>query len=173
MAISYPAPSRLLALADWEALPEDELHHVELVEGVLVVSPRPQIRHQDVLGRTYRMLCSRLPARWTALIEVEVVVEGDPVPTVRAPDLVVVPAASVDDRPRLDASEVRVAVEVLSPGSRRTDRIMKAAEYASAGIGTYVLVDPEGATTVLALRGERYEEVDVLELDGVRVDLRS
>ncbi|WP_018331524.1 Uma2 family endonuclease [Actinomycetospora chiangmaiensis] len=171
MSISYSAPSRLLVLADWEALPEDELHHVELVEGVLHVSPRPHIRHQDVLGRTYRTLCARVPARWTVLLEVEVVVEGDPVPTVRVPDLVIVPAASVDARPRLDAAEVAVAVEVLSPGSRRTDRIMKAAEYASVGIGTYVLVDPEGAITVLELHGDRYAEVDALELDGARIDL--
>ena len=92
MSISYSAPSRLLELADWDALPDDEFHHVELVEGVLRVSPRPQFRHQDVLGRIYRVLSARLPPRWTALIEVEIVVEGDPFPTVRVPDVVVVPA---------------------------------------------------------------------------------
>ncbi|NYD34979.1 Uma2 family endonuclease [Actinomycetospora corticicola] len=171
MSISYSAPSRLLELADWESLPDDELHHVELVEGVLRVSPRPQFRHQDVLGRVYRALCTRLPPRWTALIEVEIVVEGDPFPTVRVPDVVAVPSGLVGRRARCEASEVRLAVEVLSPGTRRTDRIMKADEYASAGIEHYVLVDPEGATAVVALHEGRYVEVDALELDGVRIDL--
>lgn len=171
MSISYSAPSRLLELADWDALPDDELHHVELVEGVLRVSPRPQFRHQDVLGRIYRVLSARLPPRWTALIEVEIVVEGDPFPTVRVPDVVVVPAGIVDRRARCEASDVLLAVEVLSPGTRRTDRIMKADEYASAGIGHYVLVDPEGPTTILALAEGRYVEVEALELDGVRIDL--
>ncbi|MDL5158693.1 Uma2 family endonuclease [Actinomycetospora termitidis] len=171
MSISYSAPSRLLELADWDALPEDELHHVELVEGVLVVSPRAQFQHGHAVVRVASALHHQLPPHLATLIEVEIVVEGDPFPTVRVPDVVVVPADIVDRRARCDADEVRVAVEVLSPGSRRTDRIMKAAEYGSAGIAHYVLVDPEGATLVLALRDGAYEEVDVLELDGVRIDL--
>lgn len=171
MSIGYPAPSRLLELADWEALPEDELHHVELVEGVLVVSPRALFLHGHAVTRVAAALHHRLPSTWLALVEVEIVVEGDPFPTVRVPDVVVVPAAIVDRRTRCDAAEVLVAVEVLSPGSRRTDRIMKADEYASVGIARYVLVDPEGPTTILALTDGRYVEVDVLELDGVRLDL--
>ncbi|WP_433803380.1 Uma2 family endonuclease [Actinomycetospora sp. CA-084318] len=171
MSISYSAPSRLLELADWEALPEDELHHVELVEGVLVVSPRAQFIHGRAVARIARALDEQVPSAWLTVIEVEIVVEGDPFPTVRVPDVVVVPAAIVDRRARCEAAEVRVAVEVLSPGSRRTDRIMKADEYASAGVRHYVLVDPEGATTVLSLQEGRYVEVDALELDGVRIDL--
>ncbi|MEJ2869148.1 Uma2 family endonuclease [Actinomycetospora sp. OC33-EN08] len=171
MSISYSAPSRLLELADWDALPSDELHHVELVEGVLVVTPRARFIHGRAVARIVRALDEQVPTSSATLIEVEIVVEGDPFPTVRVPDVVVVPADIVDRRARCDADEVRIAVEVLSPGSRRTDRIMKAAEYASAGIGHYVLVDPEGPTTILALAEGRYVEVDVLELDGVRIDL--
>ncbi|GLZ51496.1 hypothetical protein Acsp07_11130 [Actinomycetospora sp. NBRC 106378] len=39
-------------------------------------------------------------------------------------------------------SEAELAVEVLSPGSRRLDRIVKFHEYADAGIPTYLVVDP-------------------------------
>jgi Putative restriction endonuclease len=34
-----------------------------------------------------------------------------------------------------------LAVEILSPGSLRTDRIIKHSEYADAGIGHYWIID--------------------------------
>jgi Uma2 family endonuclease len=45
---------------------------------------------------------------------------------------------------------VLLAVEVLSPGTVRTDRITKAAEYADAGIGTYWIVDLDRPVTLTA-----------------------
>ena len=50
---------------------------------------------------------------------------------------------------------------------------MRAAEYAAAGIASYVLVEPEGPVTVLALHDGAYVEVDGLEVDGLRIDLRE
>lgn len=44
MTLSWP--SHLLTLAEWEHLPEDEALRLELVEGVLVMSPRPHPWHQ-------------------------------------------------------------------------------------------------------------------------------
>ena len=46
-----------------------------------------------------------------------------------------------------DTATVLLVVEVLSPGSGSTDRVLKAAEYARAGIGSYWIVDLD-ATTV-------------------------
>jgi hypothetical protein len=34
-------PDRLLGLADWDRLPPDPTRRYELVEGVLLVAPRP------------------------------------------------------------------------------------------------------------------------------------
>jgi len=36
-----------------------------------------------------------------------------------------------------------LAVEVVSPGTRRTDRVEKFVEYARAGVREYWIVDPE------------------------------
>ena len=91
------------------------------------------------------------------------------------PDAVVV-CGPVD----LEDSVVRnpcLVVEVLSPGTRRTDRIAKVADYAEAGIGCYLLVEPGPPTvlTELRLRDGAYEQVAdptgtaQVALDGVAV----
>lgn len=41
------------------------------------------------------------------------------------------------------AADVAMLCEVVSPGSRRTDRVLKPAEYAAAGVPAYWLVDLE------------------------------
>lgn len=146
---AWPAgpPDHLLDLAEWDALPEDTSARYELVEGVIVVSPRPSYRHQDLVHRLCGQLRDQLPAHLTALPEVDLVVDdgagGGPA-TVRVPDVVVVPSVHVADHARAGRGEVVAAIEVLSPGSGRTDRVAKLAEYAEAGIPHYILVDPEG-----------------------------
>ena len=52
--------------------------------------------------------------------------------------------------PRLDAADVLLAVEISSPGTRRTDRVTKLTEYADAGIAAYWLVDLDPPTTLTA-----------------------
>ncbi|TDV36059.1 Uma2 family endonuclease [Actinophytocola oryzae] len=43
--------------------------------------------------------------------------------------------------PRLDADEALLAVEIISPGSQRTDTLVEPVEYAKAGIPYYWLID--------------------------------
>jgi Uma2 family endonuclease len=54
------------------------------------------------------------------------------------------------------AGEVLVVVELVSPGSRRTDNVIKRAEYADAGIPHYWIVDLTEPISLLAchLAGE-------------------
>jgi Uma2 family endonuclease len=54
------------------------------------------------------------------------------------------------------ASDVLVAIEVVSPGSRRLDRRVKVDEYADAGIPHYWVVDLDEPISLLAghLAGE-------------------
>ena len=47
--------------------------------------------------------------------------------------------------PRVAAADVVLVAEIVSPGSRGTDFVMKLHEYAKAGIPHYWIVDPAGA----------------------------
>ena len=53
-----------------------------------------------------------------------------------------------------------LAVEVLSPSTRRFDLLLKRDRFQSAGVASYWLIDPEGpSVTVLELRDGAYVEV--------------
>ncbi len=173
--MSVSVPHHLVSLEEWARL-DPEVGPVELVEGVLHVPPRPASRHQIVLGQVVQQLNDALPESWIALAEVDLVVHEAEPATVRTPDVVVVPAEpALAGRGRWHAEEVALVAEVVSPGTQRTDRVMKASEYAEAGIPTYWLVDPEAPVTVTALRltGAVYSpapSVDVT-VDGATVGL--
>mgnify|MGYP001354323295 FL=1 len=145
---------RLLSLDDWRALPVDEGARSELQEGVHIRSPRPGKTHARVIARLLTQLASQLPADLEALPEVEIVVVHRPPPTVRVPDVVVC-TATADDA--VAVTDVLVVIEVISPGSRRTDRVTKLSEYAEAGIRFYWIVDPaDRAMTALELTPAGY-----------------
>lgn len=174
-------PDHLLSLAEWDVLPEDTSHRYELVEGILLVAPRPASLHQRAMVRIAAELDRQLPQKLTTLADYEIVVDATFPPTVRIPDVVVVPSGLAEGNiPRLPATDVLLAVEIVSPGTGRTDRVTKPAEYAEAGIPHYWLVDIDPPVTLTAhlLVDGAYEVVaegrGALELTApaaVRLDL--
>ncbi|HKS46296.1 MAG TPA: Uma2 family endonuclease [Amycolatopsis sp.] len=155
-------PDHLLTLDEWDELPKDDQHLFELAEGVLYVVPKPAPLHQRAMWRLTWLLDEQLPRDLTALPDVEVVVDKPHPPTVRAPDVVVTREEIAQLNPaRLDAVDVLVAVEIVSPGTGRIDRVTKLCEYAEAGIPHYWLIDltEPVALTVHKLADGLYEEV--------------
>jgi Uma2 family endonuclease len=148
MTLSWP--NHLLTLDEWEALPEDEGLRLELAEGVLVTSPRPLSWHQKAAMRLGYRLDEQLPSDITALTDVEVLVTRDPL-TIRVPDVVVTATALYEANPaRYSATDVLLAAEVLSDGTRRVDRVLKFSEYADAGIPQYWIADLGEPATLLS-----------------------
>ncbi len=152
---------KLLSIEDWEALPEDSGAHVELQEGVLVVTPRPLRPHARAVFRIAKQLDDQLPGDLEAMIDFEVCVDAAHPPTVRIPDVVITRKEGPERR--LNGSDVLVAIEVVSPGSKRTDTVTKRSEYAEAAIEHYWIVElgPPVTLTALRLVGEfGYQEWD-------------
>lgn len=141
---------KLLSLEDWDALPEDNGAHAELQEGVLIVTPRPLRPHARAVFRLAKQLDDQLPDDLEALIDFEVCVDAAHPPTVRFPDVVITRKAGPERR--LNGSDVLVAIEVASPGSRRTDTVTKRSEYAGAAIEHYWIVALGPPVTLTALR---------------------
>jgi Uma2 family endonuclease len=135
MTLSWP--DHPITLEEWEALPEDAMNKLEVAEGMLVISPRPRFGHQKAGTRLETRLDEQLPQALTGLTDVEVVIAHEPL-TLRVPDLIVTRSELVEhDAPRCLASDVLLAVEILSTNTRRVDRVLEFSEYAEAGIPQY------------------------------------
>jgi len=148
-----PWPDHLLSLEDWNALPEDNSRQFEVAEGILEVSPRPASGHQWAVSRLVHQLNGQLPADLRVLPDVEVCLVTEVPITVRVPDLVVVPASATKaDAARFQPHAVLLAIEIVSPGSVRRDKVTKFAEYADAGIEHYWIVDLDPPATIMVYR---------------------
>jgi Uma2 family endonuclease len=154
-----PWAGHQLTLADWEAMPEDEQFRLELVEGLLSIMPNPYSWHQHAAVKLTHRVTEQLSRDLIALSEVEVVITEVPL-TIRIPDVIVI-STDVFERnpPRVAAADVLLAVEILSDGTRKVDRILKFAEYAEAHIGGYWIVDLDQPASLRAftLVGDAYE----------------
>jgi Uma2 family endonuclease len=143
-------PNHPFTLEEWEALLEDSGMKLELAEGMLVMCPAAPPRHQKARTRLGTLFDAQLPRDLTAVPAVEVMITPDPL-TIRAPDVIVVRTELVDaDVARCTAADVLLAVEVLSTGTRRVDRVLKFSEYAEAGIPQYWIVDLDDPSSLLA-----------------------
>lgn len=161
-------PRGLLTLEQWDALEVAHTRRWELSEGTLIMSPRPQVTHQRISKRLTRLLDDHLPEGLEALPEIEVTTSASFPPSVRDPDIVVIRSRSVPGRTvRVPAADVVLVVEIVSPGSRGMDHVMKLHEYAQAGIEHYWIVDAEAATgewfLAYRLHGDVYRPVAVLD----------
>ena len=74
----------------------------------------------------------------------------------------------VEDEQGLAHGRPDLAVEVISPGSRRYDSVRKRADYAAIGVPEYWLIDPERRTLIrFVLRGGEYAEAETPSGDQV------
>lgn len=151
----YPHPP--LTVAEYVDLPEDDQYRWELQEGALVMSPSATALHMRAIRRLCRQLEDQLSAEFDVVPDVDVdlrLVPADKPGFVRRPDLVVVDAGTVerteDEHRLIRAAEVRLIVEIVSPGSVRMDHVTKRYEYAEAGIGHYWIVDLARPASLLA-----------------------
>jgi Uma2 family endonuclease len=167
-------PRGLITLEQWHALRPDPTRRWELSEGSLIMSPRPNLGHQRISKRLTRLLEDHLPEGLMVLPEIEVTTCASFPPSVRDPDIVVIRDQAYEQRlARVSAADVVLVIEIVSPGSRSMDHVMKLHEYAKAGIANYWIVDPDAPAddrfVAYLLDGERYRRVSVLDGSRVRV----
>lgn len=161
-AMPRPSPEpdeslHLLTIAEYAELGENEHGYTELIEGRLLMSPSPGFKHSRAQGRLFIELDRQTPAELEVVqdldIDLELLPAGQPGFS-RRPDLIVVGEETGE---RIDAegglvraSEVRLAIEIVSPGSRRIDHVDKRRDYADAGIPYYWIVDIDDPVSMTA-----------------------
>jgi Uma2 family endonuclease len=142
---AWPGFGVPFTVAELDRMPSDG-HRYELVDGVLVVSPRPTTVHQFVAMRLATALDNACPEG--LCVVPEPAVQLDPV-TELAPDLVVVHLDDVGDA-KFTVPPLLV-VEVRSPSTALIDLNRKKAAYEKFGVPSYWIVDPEPARPELTV----------------------
>lgn len=143
-----------LTRADLEQAPDDG-HRYELIDGSLIVTPGPMSSHQGASGELYSLLKAACPSDlkvYFAPFDVELTED-----TVMQPDLLVTRRDDVLERGIAVAP--LLAVEILSPSTRRFDLILKRSRYEAAGCTSYWVIDPhEPSIIAWQLRDGEYAE---------------
>jgi Uma2 family endonuclease len=137
VTVGYPGGRGPLTVDDLDQLPDDGRRQ-ELLDGTLMISPVPDIRHQIVLSKLMFALDKVCPD--TLHILPGPLAVRPSIDTELRPDLL---AARHEDvgAERLTGAPVLV-VEVLSPNTELIDRHTKKAAYQRMGVASYWIVDP-------------------------------
>ncbi len=135
---------------DLLALP-DTVQRYELLEGTLLVNPPPTGSHQRVSVKLANLLEAAAIPGLTVVVAVGVRLPDN---TVFIPDVLIATRDAVlaDHSGILDSAAVAMVVEIVSPGSRTTDRLTKPDVYARAGIPSFWRVELEGGPVIFAYR---------------------
>jgi Uma2 family endonuclease len=127
---------------DYAAIPDDGRQY-EVVDGVLFISPSPNIGHQDVVGALFAYLWNyvnlgTLGRVYSAPLDVELATR-----TICQPDVIVILNANLS---KLSGKHIigapDLVIEVASPATALYDRNKKLNAYARSGIKEYWIADP-------------------------------
>jgi Uma2 family endonuclease len=147
--------SRPLTRADLDTMPDDG-HRYELIDGALIVTPAPSAMHQTVVLELAVLLKARCPSDHKVFVAPFDVALADD--TIMQPDVLVARRSDLTERD-LPAAPM-LAVEVLSPSTRRIDLTLKLSRLEAAGCPHYWVVDPiTPALTAWRLRAGAYVKV--------------
>jgi len=150
--------------AKYAAIPDDG-NRYEVVDGVLYMTPSPNLGHQGSV--------THFTAHLFAHVEVPGLGRVFPAPcdvelasrVVVQPDVVVVlnSNASIMTPSRIIGAPDLV-IEIASPGTASYDRRTKQDAYARAGVPEYWIADPSSRTVeVLRLEGNAYQSLGIFE----------
>jgi Uma2 family endonuclease len=139
------------------ALDDDQRY--EVIHGELLVVPGPGVPHQRILTElSFRFVrfVKEHRAGEVFVAPLDVVLDDR---NVVQPDLLFIRSSAPEIiDPRAIRGTPDLVVEIISPSSRRRDRVEKAELYARAGVPEYWIVDPaERSIEVLSLGEDGYE----------------
>lgn len=129
-------------IKDIYALPDGQ--RAELIDGNIYMMAPPTTRHQRIVGALYTQIynylkgnrgkCEVIPSPFAVFLNDEKNYVEPDISVICDPD-------KIDDDGCHGAPDW--IVEIVSPGSRRMDYMIKLFKYRSAGVREYWIVDPE------------------------------
>ncbi|MEV0677250.1 Uma2 family endonuclease [Actinosynnema sp. NPDC050436] len=124
---------------DWESVTPEPGHRIELHAGRFVVSAAPAVGHQRIADRLQSLLDDAVTDSGMEAVTAVGVRVAPQVGYI--PDVVVCTEVLPGDTTNVDVVLVALAIEVVSPSTRQTDRLTKPAAYAAAGVPAFWRVE--------------------------------
>lgn len=157
--MEVPSAGRAWRAADLADLPDDGRRY-EIIDGELHVTPAPTMQHQEAVLRLARILAPYVEAQRCGQVVIAPADVTFSLTRVVQPDLFVVPLVG-GRRPRSfdEAGRLLLAVEVLSPSTRRWDRVTKRAAYRDEQVPEYWIVDLDARTFERSTLTDRQPDV--------------
>jgi Uma2 family endonuclease len=157
IAEAWPPAGQPFTVDDLELMPDDGRRY-ELLDGALIVTPRPRVLHQEVAFQLAMQLHAACPAHLRVIpepaVQLTTLTEFDP-------DIVVIRRENLRDAKVTEPP--LLVVEVRSPSTALIDLNRKKAAYEKFGVPSYWIVDPDPdrpELTVLELASGSYVQAD-------------
>lgn len=153
-------------IEDYRALPDEQ--RVELIDGYFYEMAAPTTFHQLMAGELYRQIANYIidhKGACTPFISpVDVQLDNDE-KTMIQPDVIIVCDTNQIIRRNIVGAPDFV-LEVISPGTKRRDYIVKLGKYEAAGVKEYWIVDPYEKRVLVYFLEEKESTPTIYPLDA-------
>lgn len=132
----------------------------EVIGGNIVLSPTPAGNHNYVYAMLHTQLIGLAPKNMAVTNTTTVSLPATEERYV--PDVIVLPKSVLRSEEWVfQADDIELVAEIVSPSSRRIDRVIKLCGYAASGVSGYLLIDPLERTVTLFTEpvGESYQGI--------------
>lgn len=143
--MQYAQKLEPMTLEEFEALEKDEHLGYELIDGILMMSPRPAVFHQRISFKLAKAMDGFLAASSCEVLP-EIQIKIDQAHFI--PDLSIICDDNIPDKAFYDKAPL-IVLEILSPFNARWDLIYKLNLYESLGISEYWIIDPKTKTITI------------------------
>ena len=124
---------------EFQQITKEEHVTYELIDGIVMMSPRPSIKHQQISGKLHMALWHILKKKnCTPILEADLIIQEQNF----VPDLMIVCDEGLDDMTHYDKPPL-IVVEIISPSSGSRDYFVKRRSYKEIGVQEYWIVSPE------------------------------
>ena len=132
-------PLDRMSFEAFQQMNKEEHATCELIDGIVMMSPRPSIKHQKINGNLHMALWHTLKKKnCVPILEADLIVQEQNF----VPDLMVVCDEGLDDMTHYDKPPL-IVVEIISPSSGSRDYFVKRRSYKEIGVQEYWIVSPE------------------------------
>jgi len=118
----------------------DDAPRVELRDGVMIVSPSPTLGHQNIGNLLWMWFMQNAPDELVPVTAIGVAVS---LRDTFEPDVVLLRQPVMTGNHYFQPEQVAIAVEIVSPATKRRDRLEKPVGYAAAGVSHFWRIEQD------------------------------